>query len=174
MDSMQQMPLLTSAHFAQPGISKTKIRQTSTLARYAPRENVNTKQDKQAAIVAIPANIQTRQDILNQTATYVGKENTHQLHLLAAKTAHWGNIRTKPTLIKPRATSVKLVDMLMIRQVHLLQANLPPVKVVQLVGTRARVLPLLTAAFLVRQACMSAVHLNLVRLAPQASSPMLL
>ena len=107
------------------------------------------------------------------TAKHVTLVNTHQMHLLAAKTAHWESIRTKTTLLNQSARTVVLVDMLMISKVHMLQAMMP-VKVVQLVGTKTRLLPLLTAALLVRQACMSPVHLNLVRLAPKASTPMLL
>ena len=147
------------------------MKQTSTLARYAPRENVNTKRDNQPVTIAPLANMQARRAILLHPAPHVGQENTHQIHLLAAKIAHWENIRTKAALLKPRASNVQLVSMLMIRKAHMIQAKMP-VKVVQLVGTRARMLPLLTAALLVRQACMLSMQLHLATLAPQASTLM--
>ena len=145
------------------------MKQTSTLARYAPRENVKTKWDNQPVTIAPLANTQARQAIILHPATHVGQENTHQIHLLAAKIAHWGNIRTKGALLKPRASNEQLVSMLMLRKVHMIQAKMP-VKAVQLVFTKAR-LPLPpTIAHLVRQACMLSMPLHLARLAPQAST----
>ena len=122
------------------------------------------RQDNQAAIVAIPANIQTTRVILAYPATHVGQVNTHQMHLLAAETALWEDIRTKTTLIKPHAKHADPVNTPKISKVL--------VETVQVARIRARRLPLLTTALLARQACMYTMHLHLVRLALQASTMM--
>ena len=59
LDNLQKMLLLMTAQTAPPDISRAKMNQSITLARYAPRENIKINQDNKAAKIAPLADIQS-------------------------------------------------------------------------------------------------------------------